>query len=90
MEVELAQPRLIVTLGREVAGILRGVVGDQKRNRLLGPPYLPWSVAGREVVTAHLAHPGILMRPEGGDWKRKHVEEHVPALRKLAGEIVRR
>ena len=87
LEIELARPKLIITLGREVAGIVREVQGDQKRNRLLGPPFLPWSIAGDEVVTAHLAHPGILMRPEGKEWKVRHVEDHMPALHDLVRKL---
>ncbi|HHH31150.1 MAG TPA: hypothetical protein ENK57_22765 [Polyangiaceae bacterium] len=82
-EVAVARPRLLLTLGREVAGIVRGVKGDKARNRLLGAPVEPVRFGSVEVPTAHLAHPGILMRPTGKHWKRAHLEERVPLLRRF-------
>jgi hypothetical protein len=83
-ELVVARPFLVITLGAEVAGLLRGVKSQGRRNALLGPAITMLRVGAVEVPTVHLAHPGIVMR--GGDdarnpWPRLHKEEHIPALR---------
>jgi uracil-DNA glycosylase len=87
-ELALAQPCLVITLGAEVAGILRQIKGSKKRNALLGGQVRPLELVGETYQVAHLAHPGIVMRPESerNPWPRLHQEEHIPALRdKLEG-----
>lgn len=89
-ELRVAKPRLLMTLGAEVAGVLRGVTSASGRNALLGPTASPMQIGGVEVLVVHLAHPGIVMRDgEGGrnPWPRLHKEEHVPALRDLLSKI---
>ncbi len=84
-ELVVAKPRLMITLGAEVAGVLRGVSGQRGRNALLGPVPTPLRVGSVEVPTVHLAHPGIVMRKgddERNPWPRLHQDEHIPALRK--------
>jgi uracil-DNA glycosylase len=83
-ELTVARPRLVITLGREVAGILRGVGGDARRNALLGPAIVPVLFGSITVPTVHLAHPGIVMRK--GDsaknpWPERHQREHIPELK---------
>ena len=82
-ELALARPCLVITLGTEVAGILRQVKGSQKRNTLLGGEVRPLELGGKAYQVVHLAHPGIVMRPasERNPWPRLHREEHIPALR---------
>jgi uracil-DNA glycosylase len=82
-ELALARPRLVITLGAEVAGILRQVKGRQKRNAWLGGEVRPLKLGGKAYQVVHLAHPGIVMRPESerNPWPRLHREEHIPALR---------
>jgi uracil-DNA glycosylase len=82
-ELALARPGLVITLGREVAGILRQVKGRQKRNAWLGGEVRPLKLGGKAYQVVHLAHPGIVMRPESerNPWPRLHREEHIPALR---------
>ncbi len=92
-EVAVARPRLIITLGAKVAGVIRGVTSASKRNALLGPIPAPVRFGAIDVATVHLAHPGIVMR-KGDDarnpWPRIHAEEHVPRLREamIASRIV--
>lgn len=81
-ELEVARPRLVITLGAEIAGLLRGVNAAQ-RTALLGPEISPLRLGAIEVPTVHLAHPGIVMR-KGDDrnpWPRIHQEQHIPKLR---------
>ena len=81
-ELELAEPRVILTLGAEVAGILREVSSPEERNRLLtGQMSDELLIGSRRYNAIHLAHPGIVMRPatEQNKWPVKHRDEHVPA-----------
>jgi uracil-DNA glycosylase len=83
-ELELACPRLVITLGSEIAGILRDVASPTRRNALLGSGITPVRFGGREFPTVHLAHPGIVMRKGDGTknpWPRLHEQEHIPALK---------
>lgn len=61
-ELKLARPKLVITLGREVAGVVTGVDGDEARNSLLGGEVRPVRFGSVEIDTAHLPHPGVLMR----------------------------
>lgn len=79
-ELQLANPRLVVTLGMEVAGVLKGVLSQGAQHKLLVPTVTELCVAGVTVPAIHCAHPGILMRP-GNDWVERHRKEFVPALR---------
>jgi len=82
-ELRLAQPRLVMTLGAEVAGILQQVRGREKRNALLGGEVRTLQLGAEVYPAVHLAHPGIVMRPasERNAWPRLHREEHIPLLR---------
>lgn len=75
---------MIITLGAEVAGVIRGVTSASERKALLGPTPSPVRFGVLEVATVHLAHPGIVMRKGDDDrnpWPRRHADEHVPKLR---------
>ena len=82
-EVRLARPRLLLTLGREVAGVLRGVSNPLARNQLLTGRASPLLLGSRTVDCAHLPHPGILMRDAGGKngWRHRHEQELLPSFR---------
>ena len=82
-ELNLARPRLVITLGAEIAGVVRGVSDDRSRSGLLGPTISPVRFGAIEVPTVHLAHPGAVMRVSeaDNDWPRRHSQEHIPALR---------
>ncbi len=89
-ELMVARPRLVLTLGAEIAGLLRHVSNPQKRNALLGPAPTKLQIGPIDVPAVHLAHPGIVMR-RGDDgrnpWPRLHTDEHIPKLREwLASE----
>lgn len=81
-ELILAQPKMVVTLGAEVAGILRDVRSSSGRNALLTGTPSPLTVGKTAVRAAHLAHPGILMRTEERNpWPKLHQDEHLPRLK---------
>jgi uracil-DNA glycosylase len=81
-ELEAARPKLLITLGAEVAGILRKVRSSSAQVDLLIPRVEPISI-GRVVVSAvHCAHPGILMRPAPTNpWPERHRTAFIPAIR---------
>lgn len=87
-EIRLGGPALLLTLGSEVAGLVRGVRGQRARNALLGPDITDVTLGGATVAMVHLAHPGILMRG-GGDrnpWPevtREHIQKLRPRLAEL-------
>ena len=81
-EIQLARPRLLISLGAEVAGVLRNVRGQRRLNALLSPSVSTLSVGTARVRAVHLAHPGIVMR--GGTagrnpWPERHAQ-HVAQL----------
>jgi len=82
-ELQVAKPRLVVTLGAEVAGVVNGVRSAGAQTKLLKPEVVSCSIGGMEFPTMHCAHPGILMRK--GDtrnkWPKLHEEEFLPALK---------
>ena len=61
-ELQLAAPKVVITLGAEVAGILRGVKSPAKRTELLGGHLQHFTLGGHSYPCIHLAHPGIIMR----------------------------
>ena len=83
-EIQLARPRLIITLGNEVAGVLQDVKGREKRNALLGGDLKDLIIAGRKYPVIHLAHPGIVMRKASSrnPWLKHHREIHIPEAHK--------
>jgi uracil-DNA glycosylase len=87
-EIRLSRPALLLTLGSEVAGLVRGVTGQRARNALLGPDITEVTVEGTTVAMVHLAHPGILMRGGGArnpwpDATREHIQKLTPRLAEL-------
>lgn len=84
-ELEIAKPRVVITLGTEVAGVLHGVKGRNSRNALLGGDLKEVTVGGKTHLAIHLAHPGIVMRPatERNRWPLAHKVEHIPVARKV-------
>lgn len=87
-ELTVARPHLLLTLGSEVAGIVRGLSGQRRRNTLLGPTISVLTVGAIDVPTVHLAHPGIVMRGNGGGrnpWPAAH-EAHIAELRPLMAD----
>jgi len=89
-ELQLARPRVVITLGNEVAGLLQGVTGRKKRNALLGGDPKSMSVGGKTYPVIHLAHPGIVMRPatERNRWPALHRDEHIPRARDAINKLL--
>lgn len=88
-EVEVAAPKLLVTLGSEIAGLLRSVQGQQRRNQLLMGDTTELQLATHTVCAVHLAHPGILMRtgdPERNRWPVEH-QKHLAKVRATLIEL---
>ncbi|MDD5687746.1 MAG: uracil-DNA glycosylase family protein [Elusimicrobia bacterium] len=73
-EIEMANPKIIITLGNEVAGILEGVSGNTKRNGLLDYKIRTINVNGKTYKIIHMAHPGILMKKNisTNSWPERH------------------
>ena len=83
-ELALARPRLVITLGAEVAGVVRGVRTGNRQTLLLKPQIEEIDITGFAAQTIHCAHPGILMRPsEQNTWPQRHKEEFVPVIRRF-------
>jgi len=60
-EIELCQPKIILTLGAEVASILLGV-SEQKAKSLMSEKPISFDVKGNTYLLYALPHPGIIMR----------------------------
>jgi hypothetical protein len=82
-EVVVAKPRLILTLGADLAGILQGISGPAAREALLDGSLRRLRVAGQEYPVIHLAEPGSVIRYGATDspWPKIHTERHLPAVR---------
>lgn len=88
-ELKVAAPKLLVTLGSEVAGLLRSVQGQHRRNQLLTGEATELQLGGQHVAAVHLAHPGILMRtgdPERNKWPAEH-QKHLVTVRATLTEL---
>lgn len=80
-EIEMANPKIIITLGNEVAGILKNVKGTTKRNALLDYKIHKIKINDKEYNVVHMAHPGTLMRKNR--WTaihKKSIEELRPQI----------
>ena len=89
-ELSIAKPKVIITLGAEVAGILQGVKSSKKRNALLGGDVKEVNIGSLVYPVIHFAHPGIVMRKasERNPWPRRHLEEHIPEAKKALSKIM--
>ena len=58
-ELRLAKPRLVVTLGMDVAGALTGRRSAGAQRQLLAPRVVPLDVGGSSFSAMHCAHPGF-------------------------------
>jgi uracil-DNA glycosylase len=91
MELTQARPKLVITLGAEVAGILRGVQVGAKQTALLQPEVQEFKIAGMAVPVIHCAHPGILMRPDDRNhWPERHKSEFIPVIRSYLKKVADR
>lgn len=89
-EIQLAEPKLIITLGSEVAGILQHVRGRKSRHALLKGDVQSITIAEQTHDVVHLAHPGIVMRSpsETNQWPKIHMDVHIPAAREVIQKIL--
>ena len=81
-ELLVARPRLLITLGAEVAGVLRGVRGGRSQVRLLVPEVHEATIGQARVPTIHCHHPGIFMRGNSTPWLARHRKRFIPAIRR--------
>ena len=80
-ELRLARPRLVITLGAEVAGVLRGVRSWSAQVAQLVSCVRELTVGDTVVEAMHCAHPGNLMRNHARNpWPSRHRNEFLPAL----------
>jgi uracil-DNA glycosylase len=85
-ELALARPRLVITLGAEVAGVLQRVPGLDMGQTLLGG-YMQDMWLGETVYPAiHLAAPHEVLRPNSEAY-RLHWEVHLPEARAVVGRL---
>jgi uracil-DNA glycosylase len=88
-ELEIAEPRLIITLGSEVAGIIADVGDAGKREKLLNPYKVRTIRRGNhEYRVIHMVHPGQLMRrtPKWTKIHQKGIESLRPVIHRLLEE----
>ena len=78
-EMVLAKPRLVITLGAEVAGAIRGVSSKKSQTKLLVPSVEELEVGSASWPVMHCAHPYLLKI--NSDWCEKHQTEFVPVLK---------
>ena len=86
-EIEIAQPRLMITLGTEVAAAIRGLKSATAGRKLLSASVHDVKVGKSTVRTVHLAHPCIVMRRgKRNPWPErtaKHIQELGVSIRDL-------
>ncbi len=89
-ELALARPRLVITLGAEVAGVLQDVRGLEASRALLGGQVQDLWLGETVYPVIHLAGPELVTEParEDNPWSRLHREEHLPAVRKIVARLV--
>jgi len=87
-ELVAARPKFVITLGAEVAGVLRGIGSPAGQIRLLVPEVSTLRIGENSVPAMHCAHPGIIMRRgERNPWPRRHEEEFLPALKRALRDL---
>jgi uracil-DNA glycosylase len=86
-ELALARPRLIITLGAEVAGVLQKVPGIERGQALLGGHVQDVWLGETVYPALHLAAPHQVLRPNSEAY-RLHWQAHLPAAREVVGRVV--
>lgn len=86
-ELEIAEPKLIIALGAEVAGIIGNVASNHAREELLSP-YRIHTIQrrGREYKIIYMVHPGQLMR-KTEKWTKIH-QTGLDSLRPIVRSIL--
>jgi len=90
-ELAVAKPRLVLTLGVDVAGIVQGVTGQAAREALLDGTVRELSLAGQSYPVMHLADPSRVIRHAASDssWPATHAERHLPAVKQALGRYLK-
>ena len=89
-ELRAARPRLLITLGAEVAGVVRGESRRSAQVRLLMPEIGQVLIGRTRVPAIHCPHPGILMRGSSTPWAARHRRFFLPAIRAYLRSSTRR
>jgi len=89
-ELALARPRLVITLGTEVAKVLQDLRGSVSGQSLLGGDLKDLWLGERVYPVIHLAQPQVASGPVGerNPFPRLHWEEHLPAARRVVERLV--
>lgn len=82
-ELKLAQPQIMITLGNEVAGVLRGVRSNRNQSRLLVPEISDLTIGETTVKALHFPHPENLKRKhKQNPWPTQFKNEFIPMLKR--------
>lgn len=87
-ELALARPRLVITLGVEVAGVLQNVPGLGTGQALLGGHVQDVWLGETVYPAIHLAAPHAVLRPNNETY-RLHWQTHLLAARQVVKQLVR-
>jgi len=85
-EIKLAQPKIILTLGSEVAGSLMGI-SEKKAIKLMTKFPVDYKVGNKNYKLFALPHPGIIMRNSRRSevWKRV-LQKQISQIKKILHE----
>jgi uracil-DNA glycosylase len=86
-ELALARPRLVITLGAEVAGVLQDVPGIERKGTLLGGHVQDIWLGETVYPALHLAAPHEVLRPNSEAY-RLHWQAHLPEAQEIVGRLV--
>lgn len=83
LELAVAKPRLVLTLGADVAGIVQKVTGQAAREALLDGSVRRLRLTDQEYPVIHLAEPAAVIRhgTANSPWPQVHRECHLPAVK---------
>ena len=84
-EIELARPRLVITLGAEVAAAIRGFSSATAGRKLLLATVHELRIGEMDGLHVHLAHPGIVMRGGKRNPWPDLTARHIQDLRRCLG-----
>jgi hypothetical protein len=90
-EMAVAKPRLVLTLGADVAGIVQGVTGQAAREALLDGTVRELSLAGHSRPAIHLAEPAQVIPHAAAhtSWPEIHAERHLPAVKQALSRYLK-
>jgi len=82
-EIREAHPRLVITLGAEVAGVLHAIKTPKDQIALVKPAIKTLELEDVEVPIIHCAHLGLLGRPpdKNNPWPDRHKDQFLPMIK---------